>query len=177
MYSPSSSPSSSLLPPPPPPPPPRPPPSHFPPPPFSSFFTYSLSPHSPLLPPSPFKRILPLPSDHWNEFTGNIFCHAHQQCHVNVQHSSLGLQPREEDCLISKSFILLRSSALDFDRGVLLNQRRTVSIPIVPRPPALVVPLGVPMCLMEISSTGTGLGRGQLMTIIMKAFSCCVGAN
>ena len=71
---------------------------------------------------SVFRRVLPLPSEAWQEFSGDLFCHAHH-AHPHAPTSSgggglstatnsLALLPKEGDCLISDSSVLVRGSAL-----------------------------------------------------------------
>ena len=69
---------------------------------------------------SVFKRILPLPSDGWQELSGSFFCHTHGEEEVDHTHLSdhAKLVPKEGDCLISSSQLIIRGSALDSNRVV-----------------------------------------------------------
>jgi hypothetical protein len=73
------------------------------------------------IPISPFRRILPLPSESWAEFSGGIFCHYHGKQkgtaddHVGCMStpSAIKIHPREGDCLFSASVLLVLTGALD----------------------------------------------------------------
>ena len=70
---------------------------------------------------SVFKRVLPLPSDGWEELSGSFFCHTHGGGEEGDHtHSSdhAKLMPKEGDCLISSSQLVIRGSALDSNRVV-----------------------------------------------------------
>ena len=75
-----------------------------------------------LLPYSCFRRVLPLPSDTWREFTGDVFCHAHG----SSLHSPTALLPKEGDCLVSESSVLMRRSAVN--DHILVMDKRTVEV-------------------------------------------------
>ena len=65
---------------------------------------------------SSFQRVLPLPSDSWEEVSSHLFCHRHDNHGDGKDLSSpVKLLPKEGDCLISYDLILLRTSALDCD--------------------------------------------------------------
>ena len=72
---------------------------------------------------SPFKRVLPLPSESWHEFSGSAFCHAHD-------HTPSQLAPREGDLLIGDSVFLLEGSSLDHNNISLRNYNSSVSTDI-----------------------------------------------
>lgn len=80
-------------------------------------------------PPSIFRRVLPLPSEAWQEFSGNVFCHDH--AHTSAiggkgSTFSATLLPREGDCLINDSSVLVRKSALT-PRALLVKAANAVS--------------------------------------------------
>lgn len=78
-----------------------------------------------VLEPSPlicsaFKRVLPLPSDSWDEFGGSVFCHHHgpkesagESSVSVVAPSSMQLTPRVGDCLTGATVLLLTEHSLD----------------------------------------------------------------
>ena len=85
------------------------------------------------------RRVLPLPSTAWSELTGELFCHlhshngsSHHHHHQQEQeeegeedaglghthhhaHHHMHLSPREGDCLLSDSSVILRTSALQLE--------------------------------------------------------------
>lgn len=65
---------------------------------------------------SSFKRILPLPSGSWEEFSGSVFCHDYHSKGKEsaLTPSSLKITPKEGDCLYSDSVLLLTDSSLDW---------------------------------------------------------------
>lgn len=77
---------------------------------------------------STFKRVLPLPSESWEEFSGGVFCHYREakatddddggdgECSLMSVPSTVKLHPRAGDCLFSTSSLLLCSSSLNWDR-------------------------------------------------------------
>ena len=80
-------------------------------------------------PPSIFRRVLPLPSEAWQEFSGNVFCHDHAHTSAiggKVSTFSATLLPREGDCLISESSVLVRKSALT-PKALLVKAANAVS--------------------------------------------------
>ena len=80
-------------------------------------------------PPSIFRRVLPLPSEAWQEFSGNVFCHDHACTSAiggKVSASSTTLLPREGDCLINDSSVLVRKSALT-PKALLVKAANAVS--------------------------------------------------
>ncbi len=70
-----------------------------------------------------FIRLLPLPSDSWEEFSGSVFCHYHSH-HAKgkdeddhrtiIAPSTFTVLPRDGDCLTSASVILLTDYSLDW---------------------------------------------------------------
>lgn len=74
---------------------------------------------------SVFKRVLPLPSDGWEELSGSFFCHTHEG-EEEGDHTHLSdhtkLVPKEGDCLISSSQLVIRGSALDSNRVVVKSK-------------------------------------------------------
>ena len=69
-----------------------------------------------------FRRVLPLPSDAWSEFTGDVFCHAHGSSLT----SPTALLPKEGDCLVSESSVLIRRSAVD--DHITVMDKRTIEV-------------------------------------------------
>ena len=77
---------------------------------------------------SVFKRVLPLPSDGWEELSGSFFCHTHgggggeedDHTHLSADHTKL--VPKEDDCLISSSQLVIRGTALDSNRVVIKSK-------------------------------------------------------
>ena len=71
---------------------------------------------------SSFRRVLPLPSESWEEFSGGVFCHYHHRLGDDVEGrevvtpSAFRITPREGDCLYSMSTLLLTEKALDVRR-------------------------------------------------------------
>ena len=74
---------------------------------------------------SPFRRVLPLPSESWAEFGGGIFCHYHDGSEGTGDHKGVGcmsapsaikIHPREGDCLFSASALMIHVTALDWRR-------------------------------------------------------------
>ena len=53
-----------------------------------------------------FKRVLPLPSESWQEMCGNVFCHG------DANFAADTLAPKVDDCFISKMDYVLHSSVL-----------------------------------------------------------------
>lgn len=61
---------------------------------------------------SEFERVLPLPSDAWQEFYADIFCHMdHSHGSPSSQPPST-IQPREGDCLVADDKLLVTISSL-----------------------------------------------------------------
>ena len=77
---------------------------------------------------STFKRVLPLPSDGWEEVSGSYFCHTHTHSHRGEEgdstHTSSGakLVPKDGDCLISSAQLLIRGSALDKNKFLIRSE-------------------------------------------------------
>ena len=77
---------------------------------------------------SMFKRVLPLPSEGWEEVSGNYFCHNHTHGGREGEgedftgiSSGAKLIPKEGDCLISSDQLILRAAALDKNRFIIKN--------------------------------------------------------
>ena len=73
---------------------------------------------------SVFKRVLPLPSESWEEFSGGVFCHYHDHHgRMNsdggggersiIAPSTVNVAPRDGDCLFSVSSLLVVPSSLE----------------------------------------------------------------
>ena len=77
---------------------------------------------------STFRRVLPLPSDGWEEVSGSYFCHTHTHGHKGEEgdstHPSSGakLVPKEGDCLISSAELLIRGSVLDKNKVLIRSK-------------------------------------------------------
>lgn len=55
-----------------------------------------------------FSRVLPLPSENWQEICGNVFCHGD-----NTLPAGDALSPKIDDCFTSSSDYMLHSSVLE----------------------------------------------------------------
>ena len=55
-----------------------------------------------------FGRVLPLPSENWQEICGNVFCHGD-----STLPTSDALSPKSDDCFTSDSDYVLHSSLLE----------------------------------------------------------------
>ena len=70
---------------------------------------------------SALRRVLPLPSDSWDEFGEGVFCHYHgdnQKCSVEgevvyVAPAGIKLAPKVGECLISSTVLLLTEESLN----------------------------------------------------------------
>ena len=71
---------------------------------------------------SAFKRVLPLPSEAWEEFSGSVYCHYHghhgdkfkgKENVKIISPSTVKIVPRDGDCLTSTSVLLVTDTALD----------------------------------------------------------------
>lgn len=74
---------------------------------------------------SPFRRVLSLPSESWEEFGGGVFCHYHERnkaqttteepvgCFMAAP-SAVKIRPRDGDCLFSASVLLVLGAGLDW---------------------------------------------------------------
>ena len=74
---------------------------------------------------STFKRVLPLPSEGWEEMSGNYFCHNHEregEGSTTIPASTAQLVPKEGDCLISSEQLIVRAAALDKNRVLTKNE-------------------------------------------------------
>ena len=60
-----------------------------------------------------FNRVLPLPSDNWQEICGNVFCHGNGSTFPTTS----GLNPRADDCFINSTDYVLHSSVLEIKVG------------------------------------------------------------
>ena len=84
------------------------------------------------LPYSIFERVLPLPSDGWEEVSGNFFCHNHAHGREEDDDhapspSDIKLVPKEGDCLISGDQLVVRGSALDFNKVVMKGEVQCIN--------------------------------------------------
>lgn len=76
---------------------------------------------------STFRRVLPLPSDGWEEVSGTYFCHTHTHGRREEESDSTHLSncgklvPKDGDCLISSAQLLIRGSALDKNKVLIRN--------------------------------------------------------
>ena len=91
-----------------------------------------------------FKRVLPLPSESWEEFGGGVFCHYHN--HHGNEHSSSGggdgdpildpsameVAPRDGDCLFSVSALMVAKSSLELVRKLCQEHPMYISLPPFP---------------------------------------------
>ncbi|XP_064614000.1 E3 ubiquitin-protein ligase E3D-like [Liolophura sinensis] len=56
-----------------------------------------------------FKRVLPLPSENWNDLADSWFCHRHDDQSGAIPNTLL---PRESDCLVGELYCLIHKSKL-----------------------------------------------------------------
>jgi len=81
-----------------------------------------------------FRRVLPLPSDLWEEFGGSVFCHYHE--HDSGSRGDGGMSrsvesspkrsvlvPKNRDCLANSDRFLVTDQSLDWDRIDQVPQR------------------------------------------------------